>query len=300
MTLSVMNNLTLRSSPDQVSPAAVYLASLAPSGRKSMASQLRSLANLLIGEPRPDLIDWLSVDRATLSAVVEHMRVAGKSPATINHAISAVKRVNQEAFHLGLVSVHHYQAVQSSPKFKGCRVIDEVYPSRQQVRSAVEYTLRDSRLMSLRDAALLATLAGAGLRKAEAIAVHTTDYVGGALRITGKGNKEAIQPVSPPARHLLEDYLGQVPPGPLFPSWSRYDQPRGTHLSPAGVDKIVDRHLPGVSPHKLRHAYASWLAEDGQPLAVIQRLMRHSNPNLTMRYIHNKEAQLTASEFLQF
>lgn len=290
----------VRAIPNAKNPAAIYLASLAPSGRKAMASQLRSVAKLLTGIDRIEGVAWEQVDRATVMAIVEQLRLQGKAPSTINHALSALKRVNKEAYYLGLLSVDAYQSVQDVDKQQGYRLFEEEFLSRTEVRAAIDKALSDKRLLGLRDAAAISLMSGAGLRKGEVIRAKTWDYRAGVIRIIGKGNKQADQPVSPPARRVLEDYLSMIPSGPLIPTWSRYDQPRSTHLSQSGIDRVVAKYLPGVSPHKLRHAYASWLASEGTSLDVIQRLMRHSNPSLTMRYIHNKAQQITASESLVF
>lgn len=281
-------------------PAHIYLATLTPKSRKSISCQLRGVAKRLTGDDSIDHIRWSNIDRSTVLSLMEMLRIEGKAPSTINHALTAVRKVCEEAYHLGQISRPQYDGIMRVARDKGQRVNSLAPPTRQQVRDAIEKRLADTRLIALRDATLVATLAGAGLRKAEAVGCLTHNYNEGKLRIVGKGNREAIQPVSPSGQRLIEEYVTCLKSGPLFPAWFKNDSPSTRHLSPAGIDKVVDRVLPGVTPHRLRHAYASWLAEDGHNLAIIQRLMRHSTPALTMRYIHNDAAQQAASDELTF
>lgn len=281
-------------------PAHLYLATLTPKSRKSISCQLRSVARRVSGSDSIAVFPWQAIDRSVVLAVVEQLRQEGKTPASINHTLTALRRVIDEAYHLGQVSRRQHEGVMRVSRDKGKRQTHTTPPSRQQVREAINRRLRDSSLLALRDATLISVLAGAGLRKAEAIGCSVGDYHSGRLRIIGKGNLEALQPLAPAAREMLEDYLQNFATGPMFPAWLKNDTPSRRHLSASGIDKVVARVLPGVTPHLLRHAYASWLAEDGHTLPVIQRLMRHSTPTLTMRYIHNDLAQQAAVDALDF
>jgi integrase len=281
-------------------PAHLYLATLSKKGRVSIACQLRSVARRLTGNDSIETLTWSAIDRPTILALLETIRTEGKSPATINHTLTALRRVCEEAYHLNQMDRQQYEGVMRVARDKGKRHKGKVPPSREEVRAALQRRLQTLSLLALRDATLVSVLAGAGLRKAEAIGCSTADYLNGKLRIVGKGNLETVQPVAPSARDLLDEYLPQIPVGPLFPAWQKNDNPSSRPLSPSGVDKVVARVLPGFTPHQLRHAYASWLSEDGHTLPVIQRLMRHSTPALTMRYIHNDAAQQAASDALSF
>jgi len=280
--------------------AHLYLATLTATSRKSIRCQLRSVARRLSGSDSIHAFPWHAIDRPTTLAIIEHLRREGKAPASINHTLTAIRKVVDEAYHLGQMDRRQYEGVMRVPRDKGRRQRTAAPPSRAEVRRAIDSRLADNTLRALRDATLISVMAGGGLRKAEALQCRTDDYQGGKLRIIGKGNQEAHQPLIPAARNLIEVYLEELPPGWLFPAWQRNDTPSHRHLSPSGVDRVVANALPGVTPHRLRHAYASWLAEDGHTLPVIQRLMRHSSPTLTMRYVHNDTAQQVAVEALSF
>lgn len=281
-------------------PAHLYLATLTPKSRKSISCQLRSVASRLSGSDSIAGFPWHAIDRPTTLALMEQLRIEGKAPASINHMLTSIRRVVAEAYHLGQIDQRQHDGVMRVARDKGKRQKWNAPPSREYVRRALDLRLQDSTLLALRDATLISVLAGGGLRKAEAIGCRVNDYQAGRLRIVGKGNLEALQPLAPSARKAVEEYLQSLTDGPLFPAWRKNDTPSSRHLSASGIDKVVHRVLPGYTPHQLRHAYASWLAEDGHPLPVIQRLMRHSTPTLTMRYIHNDAAQQAAVDALSF
>lgn len=281
-------------------PAHLYLATLSVKSRKSISCQLRSVAWRLSGSDNISEFPWSAIDRSAVLALIEQLRREGKAPASINHTLTAIRRVVDEAYHLGSVDRRQYEGVMRVARDKGRRQANTAPPSKRQVREAINKRLKDSTLLALRDATILSVLVGSGLRKSELIGCRVDDYSAGKLRVVGKGNLEALQPLAPKAIEIVEEYLSNFDSGPLFPAWLKNDTPSSRHLSASGIDKVVDRTMPGVTPHRLRHAYASWLSEDGHPLPVIQRLMRHSTPTLTMRYIHNDAAQQAAVDTLTF
>ncbi|MBW8171775.1 tyrosine-type recombinase/integrase [Ornithinimicrobium sp. Arc0846-15] len=118
-----------------------------------------------------------------------------------------------------------------------------------------------------------------GLRRGEVARVHTRDVVrdfeGHSLRILGKGSRERLVPLP---RGLAAVLLAQ-PAGWLFPS------PAGGPLTPAHVGKLISRALgPGVTPHQLRHRFATRAYAQGQDLLAVQQLLGHARPETTMIY----------------
>ena len=284
------------------SPALVYLAQLSPgAGRRSAACQLSNVAEILTGSRDIGAIDWSLLDRTTVIAIVETLRRQGKAITTINHCLSILKRVSEESWDMGIVSTDTYRRISKVRALPGSRAPAGRAPSREEVREAIERARQAPALMALRDAAVIATLAGTGLRCFELATLRMEHYAGRHLLVEGKGGKQARQPVSPAAAEILEEYIGQVAnTGPLFVRWRINDTPGVTPLSTAGIALVLDRWLTDVTPHDLRRAYATWLSQDGHQLPVIQRLMRHSSPTTTMRYVRNEEELLSASENLLF
>ena len=149
--------------------------------------------------------------------------------------------------------------------------------------------------LGLRDRAMLELMYAAGLRVSElvdlpSIAVNLRQ---GVLRVLGKGGKERLVPVGEEAQHWLERYLSTARPGladkrmltPLFLS------SRGTALSRQQFWQLVKRYAviagidPGrISPHGLRHSFATHLLNHGADLRALQMLLGHSSLSTTQIY----------------
>lgn len=150
-----------------------------------------------------------------------------------------------------------------------------------------------------RDAAILALLYGCGLRVGEVIGLNYNDRpVNGVLLVTGKGNKTRLVPVLPLVNDALDSYLSQCPlPRPV-------DDPmflgcRGQRLTARAVQRLVERLrrllcLPDtVTPHALRHSFATHLLAGGGDLRTIQDLLGHESLTTTQRYTAVDSARLT-------
>ena len=159
-----------------------------------------------------------------------------------------------------------------------------------------------SEAIGQRDRAMLEVLYACGLRVTELVSL-TLDQINlrqGVLRVVGKGNKERLVPMGEEAVAWVERYLrdGRAellngrPSDVLFPSvrgeqmtrqtfWHRIKQ----HAQVAGIDKAL-------SPHTLRHAFATHLLNHGADLRVVQLLLGHSDLSTTQIYIHVAKARL--------
>jgi integrase/recombinase XerC len=151
-----------------------------------------------------------------------------------------------------------------------------------------------------RDAALLELAYSAGLRVSELTGLNHGDVDRSAelLRVRGKGRRERIVPVGRRALAALEAHLASAAPhdrrpdGPLFPGHSR------GRLSTRTVQRVVRRRLAaaaaglGVTPHALRHSFASHLLDRGADLRAIQELLGHRSLASTQVYTHVSTARL--------
>jgi len=142
----------------------------------------------------------------------------------------------------------------------------------------------------LRDRALLELLYAAGLRVAECcgLDLDDLDLCQGSVRVMGKGGKERVVPVGDVALQALEAWLtvrGEGG-GPLFTN------PRRGRLSTRGAHRIVKARARAagidrrVSPHTLRHTFATHMLGEGADLRLIQELLGHSRLSTTQRYTH--------------
>jgi site-specific recombinase XerD len=144
--------------------------------------------------------------------------------------------------------------------------------------------------MPARDAAILELFYSSGLRLAELIAldVNAVDLYSESVRVLGKGRKERVVPVGKPALDAIQRYRQEagVHSGPLFLSKVR------RRISRLNVWLAVRRYLPhtsipiNVSPHKLRHSFATHLLDAGADLRSVQSLLGHASLSTTQIYTH--------------
>jgi integrase/recombinase XerD len=145
-----------------------------------------------------------------------------------------------------------------------------------------------SKVMGLRDYALILFLYASGCRISEALSVQRSDIVDGWLKIRfAKGEKERIVPLAPIAVEALEIYIQEQDLASSY-IWLNY---KGDLLSRISAYKIVKKYL-GVSPHVLRHSFASSLIIGGADLRVVQELLGHSSLETTQIYTHIQKQNL--------
>ncbi|MEN9806366.1 MAG: Site-specific tyrosine recombinase [Pseudomonadota bacterium] len=156
--------------------------------------------------------------------------------------------------------------------------------------------------VGLRDRAMLELLYATGLRVSELVGLSTTalNLRQGVLRVVGKGSKERLVPVGQTALDWVLRYLGEArptlisgsPTGALFPSRRGQVMTRQTfwhaikrHARAAGI-------LREISPHTLRHAFATHLLNHGADLRAVQMMLGHADLSTTQIYTHVASARL--------
>ena len=153
----------------------------------------------------------------------------------------------------------------------------------------------------LRDLALLEVLYGSGLRVSEALGLDFAhvDLDQKLVRVLGKGRKERVVPLTGPAAERLRRYLEQRGAfGPTAREQAIFLGKRGGRLTRKQADRIVKAMavLSGVptsiSPHTLRHSFASHMLQAGADLRSVQELLGHSRISTTQRYTHLDLAQI--------
>jgi integrase/recombinase XerD len=157
----------------------------------------------------------------------------------------------------------------------------------------------------LRDRALIEILYATGLRVSELIHLRASDLnlESGYLSCTGKGNKQRIVPVGEQAAYWLTKYIREARPllaGKRQSPWLFVNAKKGGSLTRVGFWKILKGYglkagLPRtLSPHVLRHSFATHLLEHGADLRSIQMMLGHADLSTTQIYTHVLEARLRA------
>jgi len=139
---------------------------------------------------------------------------------------------------------------------------------------------------------MLELLYSAGLRISEMVNLNLKeiDFVAGLARVRGKGRKERLVPIGKTALAALSEYLssGERPDDAPFLFGNRF----GGRLTSRSVERILKKYasacgLPGrVTPHTLRHSFATHLLEAGADLRAIQEILGHQNITTTQVYTH--------------
>ena len=145
--------------------------------------------------------------------------------------------------------------------------------------------------VAARDWALVTLLFGCGLRISEALKLKNSDIVGAptSLCIMGKGSKERIVPVLPAVNHAIEKYIAVRPFGNAADD-VLFRSVRGLPMSARMAEKVIEKvraflQLPDyVTPHALRHTFATALLADGADLRSLQELLGHSSLSTTQLY----------------
>ena len=149
-----------------------------------------------------------------------------------------------------------------------------------------------------RDKAILETLYSTGMRVSELVRLNLegVDFIGGVCRVLGKGGKERLCPIGDRALRSIRQYLGlrknsgKKETQALFLNHSPNQE--GSRLTDRSVRRIIDRYIErtcrreNISPHTLRHSFATHLLNRGADLRAVQELLGHENLSTTQIYTH--------------
>jgi len=231
------------------------------------------------------------VGARTLREYIYHLKDLGLSPASIRRNVSAVRSYFRFLLGEGHVVRDPSERLETPKRW---RTLPEVLAVAEVERLLAAVSL-DERL-AFRDRAMLELAYGAGLRVSEWISLGIRDVLleDHLVRVFGKGSKERLVPIGRSAIGAIAMYLRELRPklergegkGMLFLS------SRGRPLSRMGAWKILRKYVQRagivkpVSPHTLRHSFATHLLEGGADLRAVQEMLGHADISTTQIYTH--------------
>lgn len=276
----------------RISPVRAYLASLAPTGRRSQETALRAILDVAAPGAEGLTVDgfpWEKL-RSEHTHAIRAALVPKYAPRTVNKILAALKGVLKECWRQRLIDEADYR---HASDLKGLRVSDHARAGRRisvdEMRAL--YEAAQTGPSAAHDVALLAVLYNCGLRRAEVCALNVGDYgpVDHGLIVHGKGSKqrEAFLPTAGALRfeawwRTLDDEAA-----PVFVRWG--SRGPGGRLWPDEVGILVEkiRVRAGVAPfttHDFRRTYITTLLERDVDLKTVSALVGHSNINTTALY----------------
>jgi site-specific recombinase XerD len=270
-------------------------------------------------------VDWRRPGRADLRAYLA-MLSDGRARSSVGQRLAAIRSFYRFATRNGLCDGDPWGALATPrqpkrlPRVLEVDEVERLLTATDVASTGAAHHPALAAALALRDRALVETAYAAGLRISElaAAALGSLDLQRGEIRVIGKGRKERIGLLGRPARAALAEYLADGRPvllarrsdGPAAGTavGSRVDAPvevflnhRGATLGVRGLRYRLDRlrsiaGLPlGVSPHTLRHSFATHLLDGGADLRVVQELLGHESLATTQIYTHVSPTRLRAA-----
>jgi integrase/recombinase XerC len=269
-----------------------------PETLRNYGSDLRQLQRFLLARRLASPpVDPASLSSDAVRAYLQWLDQRGGKPASLARKLAAIRSFYRYLTRQGLVDRNPVEGMRTPKQPKSLpRVL-----TKDDAGALMAFPAGGT-MGALRDRALLETLYSTGARVSELVALDLGDIHAseGLVRLEGKGRKERIVPIGDVALDAIRRYRMSLPPHASSPlSRALFCNQRGGRLTSRSVARIVARYssrLAGgaVSPHTLRHSFATHLLDEGADLRSIQEMLGHASLSTTQRYTHVATDQLLA------
>lgn len=306
-TALVVNEQTalVRVSPER-DPATVYLSSLTRGSRETMRKRLAQVARL--AKRTFEEMDWTTLDVAAIEAVRSRLQDLEYKPSYVNLTLASLRGVARAGWQLGYISGDDYQRIKAVKGVRGSRLPKGRALTAGEILALCNNCAEDESPAGARDAAILALLFGAGLRRSEPISLEVSHYnrTTGAIRVIGKGNKERIVYVHGGAQAAVNQWLEMRgdPPGPMLCPVLKNGEVIIRSMTDQAIygalrKRALASKVESFSPHDLRRTFASDLLDRGADISSVQKLMGHANVQTTAQYDRRpEEAKRKAAQLI--
>jgi len=240
-------------------------------------------------------VNLLDIDHLTIREYMASLYEQQKKKSSIHRKVATLRTFFRFLCREGILEANPAKLV-SSPR------VERTLPNHLSIEQMIKFieTPETETVLGKRDRAILELLYASGIRVSELVNLNLTDIDFGnqTLRVKGKGRKERIVPFGEHAKKALQDYLGvrgelmveadaeKLDAAAVFMNY------QGTRITTRSVGRMVDKYVKvcaeihHISPHSLRHSFATHMLDAGADLRVIQEMLGHVRLSTTQQYTH--------------
>lgn len=230
-----------------------------------------------------------SVSYLFLRKYLAHMKEKNYSKRTVARKLASLRSFFKFLYREGYIKTNPSSGI-LTPK------LDKKLPiflDQDEVSKLIEAP-DEKDLSGLRDRALMETLYSTGIRVSELVGMNLSeiDFISGVIKVFGKGKKERLAPIGDKALRAIRNYLDKRGIGKLNDKKAVFLNKDGGRLTDRSVRRVIEKYIKrvslreGVSPHTLRHSFATHLLNRGADLRSVQELLGHMNLSTTQIYTH--------------
>lgn len=243
---------------------------------------LKSLSEFLKEEPI-EKVDYVSLRR-----YLAHIKELSLSKVSIARKIASIRSFFKFLFREGIIKNNPASSLSTPKRDKHLpKFLDE-----KEIVILLESPDRESEA-GLRDRAILETLYSTGIRVSELVGLNMDhiDQIGGIIKVYGKGKKERIVPIGERALQAIRDYL-KIRRPVAKEAKALFFNKSGGRLTDRSIRRMINKYITKtsiqqkISPHTLRHSFATHMLDHGADLRSVQELLGHANLSTTQIYTH--------------
>jgi len=246
--------------------------------------------------------NWTAISQETFRLYLRHLGKNNLKPASIRVKFAALRSFYRFLIRNGFTSLNPVKTITLPKHRRGLpmfltkeqmlRLLNAPFEELRNLQPN-NPTYKQKAILCFRDAAILETLYSCGLRISELCTLRATDidWNNQLVRVQGKGKKERFVPIGAPALEAIRKYWS------LLPALPTGEQPvflakTGSPVSPRDFQRRLKKYLlqagldPAITPHKIRHSYATHLLDAGADLRSVQELLGHARVATTQIYTH--------------
>ncbi len=285
-------------------PAVIYLTGLARGSRRTMASALNNVADI-ISDGHGDLfsVPWAQLRYQHTQAIrTRLMDIEDYAPSTINRHLSALRGVLRECWRLQMMSAEDYHRAIDVANVSSSTLLQGRMLQPYEITHVLRACLADRHVSGVRDAAIVAVMYVTGMRRSELVRLSVDDFDPSSGRIIirqAKRNKDRSAYIQGKALAWMSGYLKArgTGPGRIFLTVSKYRNLTSQPLSAQGLYLLLERRgkqagIDAFTPHDLRRTAISEMLRRGVDVATVARIVGHSDLKTTMRYDLRGEEQM--------